>query len=58
MWWMTWRALVHYVMDDAATRAPAHYAVDDAASTGTISFAFFGISFAGHLHLQILIIHL
>ena len=37
MRWMTRRAPVHYVVDDAAsTGTPVHYAVDDAASTGTL----------------------
>ena len=33
MWWMTWRAPVHYVVDDVASFAPVHYVVDDVAST-------------------------
>jgi hypothetical protein len=45
MRWMTWRAPVHYVVDDVASnstlwwmtrRAPVNDVVDDVASTGTL----------------------
>jgi len=37
MWWMRWRALVHYVVDDVASiNALRLYAVDDVASTGIL----------------------
>jgi hypothetical protein len=33
MWWMTWRILVHYVMDDVVR---SEFVSDDMASTGPL----------------------